>query len=216
MSKATVIVFPGSNCNEEAFSMLNKIGFETTYTWYKDTLPQNLDFCFVPGGFSYGDRLRSGAIASFSNIIQEIKKFAEKGGYVMGVCNGFQILTESKILDGALLRNIGGSFICKTVELKTQNSSSIFTKNIDCTMNMQIAHADGRYFCSEDVLKKLQDTNKIAFKYAENPNGSINDIAGIFGGINNNVLGMMPHPERDIIKDSNGIKIFQNIIENIK
>jgi phosphoribosylformylglycinamidine synthase subunit PurQ / glutaminase len=216
MPKATVIVFPGSNCNEEAFEVLKTIGFDVSYTWHTESLPTNLDFCFLPGGFSYGDRLRSGAIASFSNILREIKNFANKGGYVMGVCNGFQILTESKILEGALLRNGGSSFICKNIEVDVVDSSTVFTKNISKTLTMQIAHADGRYFCHDDTIKKLQDEQKIAFTYKENPNGSINNIAGIFGGKNNNILGMMPHPERDIISGTNGIEIFQSLFKGIQ
>lgn len=216
MPKATVVVFPGSNCNEEAFEMLKSIGFETSYTWHTESLPQNLDFCFLPGGFSYGDRLRSGAIASLSNILREVKNFANKGGYIMGVCNGFQILTESKILEGALLRNGGSSFICKKIDITTANHSSVFTQNISQILTMQIANADGRYFCHDDTLKKLQDEQKIAFTYKENPNGSIANIAGIFGGTRNNVLGMMPHPERDIITGTNGIEIFQSLFKGIQ
>lgn len=216
MPKATVVVFPGSNCNEEALLMLQNIGFDASYTWYADSFPQNLDFCFLPGGFSYGDRLRSGAIASFSKIIENIKLFAERGGYVMGVCNGFQILTEAKILEGALIRNASGSFVCKTVELQTQSHSSIFTESVPSVMKMQIAHADGRYFCTDDTLKKLQDSHQVAFTYSENINGSKEDIAGIFGGKYNNILGMMPHPERDLVANTNGIEIFRSIIKNIK
>lgn len=195
--------------------MLKNIGFETSYTWHTESLPQNLDFCFIPGGFSYGDRLRSGAIASLSNILREVKAFADKGGYVMGVCNGFQILTESKILEGALLRNAGSSFICKTIELATQNQNTVFTRDIPSQLTMQIAHADGRYFCHADTLKKLQDENKIAFIYSETPNGSLNNIAGVFGGKNNNVLGMMPHPERDMVHGSNGIEIFKSLFKGM-
>ncbi|MFT4967575.1 MAG: phosphoribosylformylglycinamidine synthase I [Candidatus Deianiraeaceae bacterium] len=213
--KATVIVFPGSNCNEESHAIMQRLGFDVSYTWYKDSLPKNLDFIFIPGGFSYGDRLRSGAIASFSNIIQEVKAFAEKGGYVMGVCNGFQVLTESLILEGALLRNASSSFICKVIEIHTTSQSSYFTKNTPQTMTMQIAHADGRYFCHNDTLKKLQDNNQIAFTYKEDINGSIANIAGIFGGKNNNILGMMPHPERDIIAHTNGSEIFKSLFKNL-
>jgi len=215
--KATVIVFPGSNCDAEAFAALKNLGFEVSYTWYKESLPKNLDFCFIPGGFSYGDYLRSGAIASISSIMQEVKDFAEKGGYVLGVCNGFQILTEAKILDGALLRNASSSFVCKIVKLKTISKSSIFTQNIPDDLTIQVAHADGRFFCDETTLKKLQDEDRIAFEYAndaENPNGSLANIAGIFGGKNKNVLGMMPHPERDIISGVNGMEILKSFIKN--
>lgn len=215
MPKATVVIFPGSNCNQEAFDVLKSVGFEVSSTWYTESLPKNLDLCFIPGGFSYGDYLRSGAIASLSNIMQEVKSFAEKGGYVIGVCNGFQILTESKILEGALMRNIKGSFVCRTVELQTYNQNTAFTKSVPQSMKMQIAHADGRYFCNADTLKKLEDCNQIAFKYKDNPNGSLSDIAGIFGGKNNNILGMMPHPERDIVANTNGIKIFESLFNSI-
>lgn len=216
MPKATVITFPGSNCNEESFEMLANIGFNASYTWHKESLPENLDFCFLAGGFSYGDRLRSGAIAGLKPILMEIKKFAEKGGYVMGVCNGFQILTEAKILDGALLRNDGGSFVCKKINLEVQSENSIFTQNLPKKMTMQIAHADGRFYCSDEALQKLENEGKIAFTYEQNPNGSKGSIAGIFGGKNNNILGMMPHPERDFVQNANGIEIFRNIIQNFK
>ena len=211
MAKATVLVFPGSNCNQEAFDVLAKIGFQTTFTWHKNPLPQSYDLYFIPGGFSYGDYLRSGAIAGLGTIMQDIKKVAEQGRYVIGVCNGFQILTESKILEGALLRNECGHFLCKTVELQTVGKSSEFTKNISQKMTMQIAHGDGRYFCDSDTLKKLQDQNQIAFTYKQNPNGSVENIAGVFGGKNNNVLGLMPHPERDLVRNSNGIEIFKSL-----
>lgn len=215
MKKATVVVFPGSNCNQEAFDVLEKIGFQTTFTWHKDTLPQDCDLYFIPGGFSYGDYLRSGAIAGIGKIMQDVKKVADAGRHVIGVCNGFQILTESKILEGALLRNECGHFLCKTVELKTVGKNSALTKNISEKMTMQIAHGDGRFFCDSDTLKKLQDQNKIAFTYTENPNGSVEDIAGIFGGKHNNVLGLMPHPERDMVRNSNGIEIFKSVFSSI-
>ncbi len=212
--KATVLVFPGSNCDTEAFAALENLGFQTSYTWHRESLPSNLDLCFVPGGFSYGDYLRSGAIAAMSSILSEVKTFAEKGGYVIGVCNGFQILTEAKILDGALLRNSSSSFICKTVGLKTVSKSSIFTKSISENLTIQIAHADGRFFCDENTLKKLQDEDRIAFEYCETPNGSLANIAGILGGKHKNVLGMMPHPERDIVSGVNGMEILQSFINN--
>ena len=213
MPKATVIVFPGSNCDSEAFQALECVGFDVSYTWYMDSLPLNLDLCFIPGGFSYGDYLRSGAIAAMSNIMREVKEFAEKGGYVIGVCNGFQILTESKILEGALLKNASSSFICKVIKLRTICRDSVFTKNVSDVLSIQIAHADGRFFCDEDTLKKLQDRDLIAFEYLENPNGSLANIAGIFGGKNKNVLGMMPHPERDVINGANGMEILQSFIK---
>jgi phosphoribosylformylglycinamidine synthase I len=215
MTKATVIVFPGSNCNQEAFDILEKIGFQTTFTWHKDELPQNCDLYFIPGGFSYGDYLRSGAIAGLGKIMQDIKKMAEQGRHIIGVCNGFQILTESKILDGALLRNECGHFLCKTVELQTVSKNSKFTQNIPTNIAMQIAHGDGRYFCDDDTLKKLQDENRIAFQYAHNPNGSLANIAGIFGGKNNNVLGLMPHPERDLVRGTNGVQLFKSLFNLI-
>ncbi len=212
--KATVLVFPGSNCDSDAFSALQTLGFETSYTWHTQNLPSNLDICFIPGGFSYGDYLRSGAIAAMSSIISEVKDFAQKGGYVIGICNGFQILTEAKILDGALLRNASSSFVCKTVGLKTISRTSHFTKNVSDNLTIQIAHADGRFFCDGDTLKKLQDEDRIAFEYLENPNGSIANIAGIIGGKHRNVLGMMPHPERDIVSGVNGMEILQSFINN--
>lgn len=212
--KATVLVFPGSNCDADAFNALETLGFQTSYTWHTQSLPTNLDLCFIPGGFSYGDYLRSGAIAAMSSILNEVKAFAENGGYVIGVCNGFQILTEAKILDGALLRNASSSFICKTVGLKTISKSSIFTKEVSSELTIQIAHADGRFFCDSDTLKKLQDQDLIAFEYLDNPNGSIANIAGIFGGKHKNVLGMMPHPERDLVSGVNGMEILRSFINN--
>ena len=212
--KATVLVVPGSNCDADAFNALETLGFQTSYTWHTQSLPTNLDLCFIPGGFSYGDYLRSGAIAAMSSILNEVKAFAEKGGYVIGVCNGFQILTEAKILDGALLRNASSSFVCKTVGLKTISKSSIFTKEVSSELTIQIAHADGRFFCDSDTLKKLQDQDLIAFEYLDNPNGSIANIAGIFGGKHKNVLGMMPHPERDLVSGVNGMEILRSFINN--
>lgn len=215
MSKATVVVFPGSNCNQEAFDMLEKIGFRTSFIWHKDSLPLDCDLYFIPGGFSYGDYLRSGAIAAIGSIMSDIKKVAEQGRYVIGVCNGFQILTESRILPGALLRNECGHFLCQTVHIRTVGRRSLFTKKIPEKAIMQIAHADGRYFCNNETLKQLEDENRIAFEYYANPNGSISNIAGIFGGKNNNVLGLMPHPERDCVHNSNGIEIFKSLFQSI-
>lgn len=215
MSKATVVVFPGSNCNYEAFDMLSKVGFQTSFTWHKDSLPHDCDLYFIPGGFSYGDYLRSGAIAAIGNIMNDIKKVAEQGRYIIGVCNGFQILTESRILPGALLRNECGHFLCKTVHLETIGRDSSFTKDTPKEMIMQIAHADGRYFCDENTLKQLHDENRVAFKYSSSTNGSIAEIAGIFGGKYNNVLGLMPHPERDSVRGSNGIEIFKSFFKSI-
>jgi phosphoribosylformylglycinamidine synthase len=208
--RATVIVFPGSNCDKEGKEAMENAGFETTFTWHKENLPVNIDVCFIPGGFSYGDYLRSGAMAGHSKIIEEIRSFAENGGYVIGICNGFQILTESKILPGALIKNVCGHFVCKTVNLETVNNSSIFTKNLPSLIRAQVAHGDGMYIAEDKTLEMLEKENRIAFRYNENFNGSKNNIAGIIGGKNYNILGMMPHPERTLASPD-CIKMFQNL-----
>lgn len=206
--KSSVILFPGSNRDRDMISALTKIsGSAPHLVWHTDTEIPESDLIVVPGGFSYGDYLRSGAIAARSPVMAEIKRAADKGTRVLGVCNGFQILTEAQLLPGALMRNAGLRFVCKTVKLKITNNQTVFTNQyqqgqiIPCP----VAHHDGNYFAEKDVLAKIEDNGQVAFRYAEstNPNGSINDIAGIVNA-DGNVLGMMPHPENLIEADHGG------------
>lgn len=208
--KATVIVFPGSNCDAEAMDILLKNNFDCNLTWHEHSLSKDLDLCFIPGGFSYGDYLRSGAIAAKSKIMEEVANFAEAGGFVIGICNGFQILTEAKILPGALVRNQNETFVCKTVDILVENKTSVFTKGLPDEVKIQVAHADGMYVADAETLKKLKEEDRIAFKYKENFNGSVTGIAGIIGGKKHNILGMMPHPERTLAS-SDCIQIFKNL-----
>ena len=196
--RAAVIVFPGSNCDRDMVCALNLAGHEVISVWHKETeLPKNVDLVAIPGGFSFGDYLRCGAIAAKSPIFKEVLKHIERGGYALGVCNGFQILTEAGVLPGILQQNIKTKFISKAVDLRVLNTTSIFTHRYvhEEPISIPIAHHEGNYFASSDDLKKLKDGDRIAFKYIENPNGALEDIAGILSE-NHRVLGMMPHPER--------------------
>ncbi|MDP5216480.1 phosphoribosylformylglycinamidine synthase subunit PurQ [Ruegeria sp. 2205SS24-7] len=196
--KAAVIVFPGSNCDRDLAVAFERAGFDVAMVWHKDAdLPEGVDIVGVPGGFSYGDYLRCGAIAAQSPIVRAVKAHTERGGYAMGICNGFQILTETGILPGALLRNAGLKYICKTVGLKVATSDSAFTEgyNAGDVIGIPIAHHDGNYFADDDTVAMLHDQDRVAFTYDQNPNGSVADIAGILSE-NRRVLGMMPHPER--------------------
>lgn len=196
--KAAVIVFPGSNCDRDLAVAFEQAGADVTMVWHKDsTLPAGVDIVGVPGGFSYGDYLRCGAIAANSPICKAVVKHAEAGGYAMGVCNGFQILTETGLLPGALRRNAGLKYICRTVGLQVATSDSAFTSAYakGDIIDIPIAHHDGNYFADDETLARLQGDDRVAFTYAENPNGSVADIAGVLSS-NRRVLGMMPHPER--------------------
>ncbi|OWU73188.1 phosphoribosylformylglycinamidine synthase subunit PurQ [Phaeobacter sp. 22II1-1F12B] len=196
--KAAVIVFPGSNCDRDLAVAFEAAGADVTMVWHKDSaLPQGVDIVGIPGGFSFGDYLRCGAIAARSPICQAVVAHADRGGYAMGICNGFQVLTETGVLPGALLRNAGLKYICKTVGLKVETSSSAFTEgyNAGDTVNIPIAHHDGNYFADDETIARLKGEDRVAFTYTDNPNGSISDIAGILSE-NRRVLGMMPHPER--------------------
>lgn len=196
--RAAVVVFPGSNCDRDLAVAFEAAGAEVEMVWHKDdALPDNVDVVGIPGGFSYGDYLRCGAIAAQSNICGAVKAHAERGGYVLGVCNGFQVLTETGLLPGALLRNAGLKYICKTVGLKVETSASEFTAgyNAGDVIDIPIAHHDGNYFADAETIKRLQDEDRVAFTYEDNPNGAQADIAGILSE-NRRVLGMMPHPER--------------------
>lgn len=196
--KAAVLVFPGSNCDRDLAVAFEQAGADVTMVWHKDSaLPDGVDIVGVPGGFSYGDYLRCGAIAANSPITQSLKAHADRGGYVFGVCNGFQILTETGLLPGALLRNAGLKYICKHVPLKVETSGSAFTEgyNAGDILSIPVAHHEGNYFADDDTIARLQGEDRIAFTYTDNPNGAKADIAGILSE-NRRVLGMMPHPER--------------------
>ncbi len=202
--KSHVIVFPGSNCDRDvAVAIKNISGHQPQMVWHKETSIDQSDLIVVPGGFSYGDYLRCGAMASTSPIMQDVVKKAKEGVPVLGICNGFQILIESGLLDGALMRNSSLSFICRDILIKPKNQSSVFTKKTQVA-KMPIAHNEGNFFVTSEQLKKIQDNDQIAFQYCDengnvsehsNPNGSLENIAGILNE-NKNVLGMMPHPER--------------------
>jgi len=196
--RAGVIVFPGSNCDRDLTVAFEMAGFEVSKIWHKDTsLPANLDIIGIPGGFSFGDYLRCGAIAARSPICGAVVRHANRGGYVIGICNGFQVLTETGLLPGVLMRNAGLKFVCKSVALTVVTSDSAFTGGYDPgqVVHYPVAHHDGNYTAAPDLLAKLADQDRIAFRYENNPNGSADDIAGILSE-NRRVLGLMPHPER--------------------
>ena len=215
---AAVIVFPGSNCDRDMLSALRLAGHKTTLVWHKETeLPRNIDLVTIPGGFSFGDYLRCGAIAAQSPIFNEINRHINRGGYALGICNGFQILTEAGILPGILQQNIGTKFISKVIDLRIKNTISIFTNrySAESKISIPIAHHEGNYFASKDDLKRLRDKNCIAFEYINNPNGSSQDIAGILSE-NHRVLGMMPHPERHVEKIhgcQDGLPFFEGLLQ---
>ncbi|MFK7870935.1 MAG: phosphoribosylformylglycinamidine synthase subunit PurQ [Roseobacter sp.] len=195
---AAVVVFPGSNCDRDLAVAFEDAGAKVTKVWHKETdLPAGVDIVGVPGGFSFGDYLRCGAIAANSPICASVAAFAHSGGYVLGVCNGFQILTETGLLPGALLRNSGLKYICRTVALEVKTTRSAYTEgySVGDKIDIPIAHHDGNYFADAETLARLRGEDRIAFTYRDNPNGSLDDIAGILSE-NRRVLGMMPHPER--------------------
>lgn len=195
--RVAIIRFPGSNCDQDAFySLRDDIGLDVAYVWHADTSLSGFDAVYIPGGFSYGDYLRCGAIASRAPIMTEVAKLASRGNPVIGACNGFQILCEAGLLPGALLLNDGQKFVCKEVTLKAENRSSFWTRGIEEKLSLPIAHGEGRYVCDPETLSRLEENNQVAFRYVGmNPNGSVNDIAGIVNSAGN-VLGLMPHPER--------------------
>lgn len=224
--KFGVITFPGSNCDQDMIYVLETImGCEVERLWHKDSDLKGADFIVLPGGFSFGDYLRSGAIANYSPIMKEVVKHAENGGYVMGICNGFQILCESKLLPGTLLHNDHQKFMCKNIFLKADNNSSIINRGVSTSdvLKIPIAHAEGRYFAPDELLKELNDNNQIIYRYCDengnvgsvaNPNGSVENIAGVCNA-KGNVFGMMPHPERaadDTLGNTDGLKIFESIL----
>ncbi|MDE3060855.1 MAG: phosphoribosylformylglycinamidine synthase subunit PurQ [Pseudomonadota bacterium] len=195
--KSAVIVFPGSNCDRDVQTVLAATGLNPVMVWHRDSSLPKVDLVVLPGGFSYGDYLRSGAMAAHSPIMREVKAHAERGGRVLGICNGFQILTETGLLPGVLMRNAKLKFLCREVQLKVEITATPFTRHYQKgqLINVPIAHHDGNYFADSDTLKSLQDNDQIVFTYLDNPNGSQLDIAGICNK-EKNVLGMMPHPER--------------------
>ncbi|TGM62197.1 phosphoribosylformylglycinamidine synthase subunit PurQ [Leptospira meyeri] len=195
--KVRVVTFPGSNCDKDVGSVLeSEFGARVEYTWYKESFSDKPDLVVLPGGFSFGDYLRCGAMAKFSNAMESVVKYANQGGKVLGVCNGFQILTESGLLPGALLHNRTLKYICKDVDLVPVSENQI-AKEIKGTLSIPIAHGEGAYFTDADTLERLEKNGQVVFRYKENPNGSLHDIAGICNEAGN-VLGMMPHPERAV------------------
>ena len=225
---SSVIIFPGSNCDRDMAVALKKFGFKNKMVWHNDTELPKSDLVVLPGGFSYGDYLRCGSMASKSKIIHSVIKFAKSGGLLLGICNGFQILTETELLPGVLLKNKYSKFICKNVFVKINNSENKYFKNIKKNiLELHIAHNEGNFFCSNDQMKEINDNNQIAVNYCSkngevednfNPNGAIKNIAGLFNK-EKNILGMMPHPERMIdnyLSGEDGSIFFQNLINNLK
>jgi len=228
--KFGVVIFPGSNCDEDIIYVLEKImGQQVVRLWHKDHDLQNVDFVILPGGFSFGDYLRSGAIARFSPIMQEVIQFAAKGGYVWGICNGFQILAEAGLVPGALLHNSARKFICNNIYLKSQTADSLLTAQVDPqkALKIPIAHGEGNFFADADTLKSLNDNDQVLFRYCDaagnisaeaNPNGSVENIAGVCNKARN-VFGMMPHPERaadSLLANEDGLAIFESILQFVK
>ena len=223
--KSSVILFPGSNCDRDIAVALEKLNFQNRMIWHKDTILPKSDLIVIPGGFSYGDYLRSGAIAGKSNILNEVIKAANDGCLILGICNGFQILTETGLLKGVLLKNKNLKFIGKDTHLKTINTENKFCNKYlkDQILKLNIAHNEGNYFTSKEHLKELEDKNLIPFKYCDengsineesNPNGSLNNIAGILND-KKNILGLMPHPERmvdPIISNNDGLNLFTSLL----
>lgn len=225
--KFGVVTFPGSNCDEDMVYVLETLmGQQVERLWHKDTSLKGVDFVVLPGGFSYGDYLRSGAIAKLSPIMSSVIEHANKGGYVMGICNGFQILTESGLLEGALLHNNTQKFICKNVYLKPANTTTAITKGLDTdkVYKIPIAHGEGRFYASDDTIKSIQDNDQVLFHYANaegmvndeaNPNGALFNIAGICNK-GRNVFGMMPHPERAAdpqLANEDGKRLFESLLK---
>ncbi|XCA83054.1 phosphoribosylformylglycinamidine synthase subunit PurQ [Exiguobacterium mexicanum] len=216
--KFAVIVFPGSNCDLDMYHAVKDVlGEEADYVFHTETSLDGYDGVLLPGGFSYGDYLRCGAIAQFSPIMNEVKRFAEEGRPVLGVCNGFQVLVEAGLLPGVLMRNRDLKFMCKTVELKVETNETMFTNDYELgeTIQVPIAHGEGNYYCDEVTLETLRANGQIAFTYTNNPNGSVANIAGITN-VQGNVLGMMPHPERAVealLGGEDGKRLFTSMVK---
>ncbi|MGC1784275.1 MAG: phosphoribosylformylglycinamidine synthase subunit PurQ [Acidobacteriaceae bacterium] len=224
--KFGVLVFPGSNCDQDTYHVVsNIVGQPVTFLWHESSDLENCDAILAPGGFAYGDYLRTGAIAHFAPIMQSVKKFAASGGLVLGICNGFQILAESGLLPGALMRNAGLKYICKHVYMRVETADSPFTNQLRNreVLKIPIGHMEGNYFCDDANLQKLEREGRIAFRYSTaegeitpeaNPNGSLANIAGILNE-GRNVLGMMPHPDRSseaMLGSADGLRIFQSMV----
>ncbi len=224
--KFGVLVFPGSNCDQDTWNVVSELAHQpAVYLWHDSADLENCDAILVPGGFAYGDYLRTGAIARFSPVMQSVRKFADGGGLVLGICNGFQILCEAGLLPGALMRNAGLQYICKQVYLRTETNDSPFTATLSKgqVLKMPIGHMEGNYFCDEATLAELKKQDRVAFRYATpegavtaeaNPNGSLDNIAGILNE-GRNVLGMMPHPDRSseaLLGSADGFKIFESLV----
>ena len=223
-----VVIFPGSNCDKDIISCIERtVNQKVIELWHKDTDLKNCDVIFLPGGFSFGDYLRSGAIAKFSPIMDKVIDFGENGGYIIGICNGFQILTESGLLPGALLHNTSNKFICKNVFLKINNTNTLVTNSYEKNViKVPIAHGEGRFFADENTMKNLIQNDQIIFKYcnsngevlkSSNPNGSLDNIAGICNK-EKNIFGMMPHPERAadaLLNNTDGVALFKSIMNYI-
>ncbi len=226
--KFGVVVFPGSNCDHDAYHVCKHVmEQDAEFLWHKEADLKNVDVVILPGGFSYGDYLRCGAIARFSPVMKEVIRFAKNGGTVFGICNGFQILVEAGLLPGVLLRNDSLKFVCKFVHLRVENSNTLFTNQTTEgeVLSIPIAHGEGNYFTDDETLRRLEGNNRIIFRYCNsegvathdaNPNGSLSNIAGVINE-RGNVLGMMPHPERasdPALRFTDGQKIFKSIIEH--
>jgi phosphoribosylformylglycinamidine synthase I len=224
--KFGVLVFPGSNCDHDTYNVIETLAHQpVTFLWHDSSDLENCDAILVPGGFAYGDYLRTGAIARFSPIMAQVKKFADAGGLVFGICNGFQILCEAGLLPGALLRNAGLRYICKQVHLRTETADSPFTNALTRgqVLKIPIGHMEGNYFCDDATLAQLRDQDRIVFRYCEadgaitaeaNPNGSLDNIAGVLNE-GRNVMGMMPHPDRSseaLLGSADGFAIFQSLV----
>lgn len=227
--KFGVLVFPGSNCDHDTYHVIDALAHQpVTFLWHASEDLQGCDAILVPGGFAYGDYLRTGAIAKFAPVMQSVTKFAKSGGLVLGICNGFQILCEAGLLPGALMRNASQHYICKQVHLRTETTDSPFTHGLakGQILQMPIGHMEGNYFCEEATLAKLKAEDRIAFRYATptgevtksaNPNGSLENIAGILNE-GRNVLGMMPHPDRaseSILGTADGLQLFKSMVESL-
>lgn len=217
--KFAVLVFPGSNCDLDMYHAIkDELGEEAEYVWHDTKDLSGYDGILLPGGFSFGDYLRCGAIAQFSNVMNEVKKAADAGKPVLGICNGFQILTEAGLLPGALIRNKNLKFMCRTIELTVENNNTLFTSDYakGQVINIPVAHGEGNYTCDAETLASLKANNQIVFTYTnDNPNGSVEDIAGIINE-RGNVLGMMPHPERavhELIGGTDGLALFKSIVK---
>ncbi len=228
--KFGVIVFPGSNCDHDAYHVVSKhIGQPVDFIWHKETDLSGYDAILIPGGFSYGDYLRAGALASFSPVMNAVKEFAANGGFVFGICNGFQILCEAGLLPGALMRNENLHFVCKHVNIRTENTNTPYTSELaeGSVLSMPIAHAEGNYVCDEETMNQLEENGQIVFRYCDaegelssdaNPNGALSNIAGICN-LDRNVIGMMPHPERaceELLGSNDGQDIFKSLAKAVE